>query len=133
MTVIAALLVTPDVAVISPEIVGVAVQVVGLTVRVVPALPRAVEVELVIPRLRAATESSTKLPEEAVEIVKLPAVLVQELVLPEATTRAPVELPRLVAEVPVALMLVVPVTVRPPVPWIRPVPELTPTAVTAPA
>ena len=55
--------------------------------------------------------------------------MVQEEVPPEATTRAPVELPILVAAVPVALMLAVPVTVIPPVPWIRPVPELTPTEV----
>ena len=72
-------------------------------------------------------------PVVTVEIVKLPEVLVQEDVPPEAMTRAPVELPRLVAAVPVALMLVVPVTVRPPVPWIKPVPELTPTKVAAPA
>jgi hypothetical protein len=38
-----------------------------------------------------------------------------------------------VAEAPEVLTLVAPVIARPPVPWIRPEPELTPTAVKAPA
>ena len=66
-------------------------------------------------------------------MVKFPDVFVQEEAPPEAITNTPVELPRLVAAVPVALMLVMPVTVSPPVPCRRPEPELTPTATTAPA
>jgi hypothetical protein len=59
-------------------------------------------------------------------IVKLEAVL-------EAMAMAPApDDPMLVAADPVLLMLLVPVTVSPPVPWISPDPELTPTAVTAP-
>ncbi len=107
---------TPEVAVINPEIVGVAVQAVGLMVKVVAALPKAVEVALVVPRFKAPAESTAMVPEVAVWIVKFPEVLVHDEVPPEATTRAPVELPRFVAEVPVALMFAVPVTVMPPVP-----------------
>jgi len=88
---------------------------------------------LVVPRFNMPAESTARVPDVAVCMVKLPEVFVQEEVPPEAMTKAPVELPRLVAAVPVALMLVVPVTVNPPVPWIKPVPELTPTEVTAPA
>ena len=125
--------VSPEVAVMRPEMVGVAVQLVGLTVKVVAALPREVEVELVVPRFKAPAESTAMVPEVAVWMVRLPEVLVQLDVPPEAMTKAPVELPMLVAAVPVALILVVPVTVNPPVPWIRPVPELTPTTTKAPA
>ena len=71
-------------------------------------------------------------PEVAVEMVKLPEVLVQAEVPPEANVNAPVELPILVAEVPVALIFPVPVTVIPPVPWINPEPEFIPTPTTAP-
>ena len=66
-------------------------------------------------------------------MVKLPEVLVQPEAPPEAIVKTPVELPRLVAAVPVALMLAVPVIVTQPAPSIKPLPELTPTAVTAPA
>ena len=103
-------------AVISPEIVGVAVQAVGLMVRVVATLPKLVAVELTVPRFNIPAESTVMVPEVAVWMVKLPEVLFQEEVPPEAMTKAPVELPRLVAAVPVALMLAVPVTVMPPVP-----------------
>lgn len=125
--------VKPEVAVMSPEMVGVAVQAVGLTVRVVPLFPRAVEVELVVPKFKAATESTAMVPLVKVWMVRFPLVLDQLEVPPEATTKAPVELPKLVAAVPVALMLVVPVTVRPPVPWMRPDPLVTPTPVMRPA
>ena len=108
--------VRPEVAVINPEMVGVAVQAVGLIVRVVAALPREVEVELVIPKFKAPAESTAIVPDVAVWIVKFPDVFVHDDVPPEAMTRAPVELPMFVAAVPVALMLVVPVTVNPPVP-----------------
>ena len=115
-TVTVPLAVKPEVAVMSPEIVGVAVQVVGLTVKVVAAFPRLVAVELVAPKFRMPAESTAMVPEVAVEMVKLPAVLVQDEVPPLAITKAPVELPILVAAVPVALILVVPVMVAPPVP-----------------
>jgi hypothetical protein len=67
-------------------------------------------------RLRAPAEDKAKVPDVAVEIVRSPEVFAQEEVEPEATTKAPVELPMFVAAVPVALILVVPVTVKPPVP-----------------
>jgi hypothetical protein len=125
--------VNPEVAVMRPEIVGVAVQEVGLTVSVVPDFPRDVEVEFVIPSCNAPAESMIVFPDVAVVIVKLPAVFVQEEAPPEAIVKTPVELPILVAAVPVALILVVPVIVRPPVPWIRPEPAVTPTEVKRPA
>ena len=115
-TVEAALESKPEVMVTAPEMVGVAVQAVGLMVKVVPAFPREVEVELAVPRFNASAESTARMPEVAVCMVRLPDVLVQAEVPPEAIVRAPVELPMLVAAVPVALMLVVPVTVIPPVP-----------------
>ena len=59
-------------------------------------------------------------------------MFVQPDVPPEAIVSAPVEFPMLVAAVPVALILVAPVTVKPPVPCIKPVPELTPTTTSAP-
>ncbi len=108
--------VNPLVAVINPEIVGVAVHEVGLMVKVVAAFPREVEVELVVPRFNAPAESTAMVPEVAVCMVRLPDVLVQEDVPPDAMTNTPVEFPMLVADVPVALMLAVPVTVIPPVP-----------------
>ena len=110
--------VSPDVAVIRPEIVGVAVQAVGFTVRVVPALPKLVLVELVIPRFKAATESSTKLPLVAVEIVRVPAVFVHELVPPELMTRAPVVLPMLTVLPAIAAKVALPLTLIPPAPCI---------------
>lgn len=45
----------------------------------------------------------------------------------------PDELPMVVLAVPELLIKTVPAAVNPPVPWISPEPELTPTAVTAPA
>ena len=128
-----AAIVIPLDAVINPDMVGVAVQLVGLMVKVVAAFPRLVDVELTVPRFRAPAESMVIVPDDAVWMVRLPEVLFQLDVPPEAMTRAPVELPRLVAAVPVALMLAVPVTVNPPVPWRSPVPALTPTPVIAPA
>jgi hypothetical protein len=59
-------------------------------------------------KFNAPAEVTARVPDPDVEIVKLPEVLVQEEVDPEAITRAPVELPMLVAFVPVALMLAVP-------------------------
>ena len=61
----------------------------------------------------------TVLPDVAVVIVRLPEVFVQPDAPPEAIVNTPVELPILVAAVPVALMLAVPVNVTPPVPRIR--------------
>jgi len=51
----------------------------------------------------------------------------------EAMATVAPELPMVVAALPLVLMPVVPVRVRPPVPCRRPAPELTPTAVSAPA
>lgn len=79
-----------------------------LLVVVTPVRPIEIEVALVLPTVRAAAESKLKAPEVAVEMVKLPDVLVQEDDPPEAITKAPVELPILVADVPVALILAVP-------------------------
>ena len=87
-----------------------------LLVVVTPVLPIDREVALVLPIFIAPAESKTRVPEVTVEIVKFPDVFVQADVPPDARTNAPVELPILVPEVPVALMLVVPVTVSPPVP-----------------
>ena len=115
-TVTVPLAVKPEVAVIKPEIVGVAVQEVGLMVNVVAALPRLVAVELTVPRFKTPAESMLMVPEVAVWIVRLPEVLVQDETPAEVIVKTPVEFPMLVAAVPVALMLAVPVTVRPPVP-----------------
>jgi hypothetical protein len=53
--------------------------------------------------------------------------------LPIVTVPEYVPVPMFVAARPEALMLVAPVRVKPPVPWIRPEPELTPTEVIKPA
>jgi hypothetical protein len=87
-TVTAPLEVSPEVAVINPEMVGVAVQIVGLMVKVVADFPKLVEVELVVPRFKAPAESTARVPEVAVWIVKSPAVLVQADVPPEAKVKA---------------------------------------------
>src|SRR3989344_4111038 len=105
-TVIVPFEVIPEVAVINPEIVGVAVQAVGFIVKVVAALPKLVAVEFVVPKFKIPAES----------MVRVPEVLFQEEVPPEAMTKAPVEFPMFVAAVPVALIFPVPVTVIPPVP-----------------
>lgn len=84
-------------------------------------------------KVSAPAEVAAKVPEVAVERVSPPEVLVQEEVPPEASTNAPVELPMLVAAVPVAFIFVVPVTVSPPVPCRSPEPEFTPTNTAAPA
>jgi hypothetical protein len=89
---------------------------VPLTVVVTPDLPIPKEVALVGPTFNAPAESRARVPDVAVEIVKLPDVFVHDDVPPDAITKAPVELPMLVAEVPVALIFPVPVTVIPPVP-----------------
>ena len=115
-TVRVALVVSPEVAVISPEIVGVAVQLVEPKVVVTPDRPKVTPVAFVPPTVKDPAESKAKVPDVAVEIVRLPLVFVQLLVPPEAMTKVPVELPMLVALVPVALTLPVPVTVIPPVP-----------------
>lgn len=76
--------------------------------------------------------------------VKVPVVTFKALPLPlkvpvPVTFRGPLTavvllaLPIVVPALPLALMLVVPVRVAPPVPCIKPLPEFTPTAVTAPA
>jgi hypothetical protein len=83
-------------------------------------------------RFKAPTEVRAKVPEVAVEMVRLPAVLVQADVPPDAKVIAPVELPIPTVFPPVAAKVVFPETLSPPVPWICPEPELTPTAVTAP-
>ena len=83
-------------------------------------------------RLRAPIEVRARVPEVAVEMVRLPAVLVQADVPPEASVIAPVELPIPTVFPPVAAKVTLPETLSPPVPWICPEPELTPTAVTAP-
>ena len=83
-------------------------------------------------KLRAPAEVRAKVPEVAVEIVRLPAVLVQADVPPDAKVIAPVELPIPTVFPPVAAKVTLPETLSPPVPWICPEPELTPTAVTAP-
>ena len=92
------------------------------------ATPRSVEVvilkaEFVVPpaaraevRFNTPAEVKASVPLVAVEMVRLPEVLVQAEVPPEAKVKAPLEFPILVAEGPVAVMLVVPVTVNPPVP-----------------
>ncbi len=116
LTVTVLLEVNPDVAVIKPEIVGVAVQAVAPKVVVTPDLPKVNPVALVLPTVKEAAESKAKVPEVAVEIVKLPAVFVQAEVPPEAKVNTPVELPMFVALVPVALRFPVPVMVTPPVP-----------------
>ena len=97
------------------------VQVPGLIVNVVAALPKVVPVAFA-PRLRVPVES----------IAKLPPVLVQLDVPPDAKVMAPVELPIPTVFPAVAAKAVLPVTDSPPDPWICPVPELTPTAVRAP-
>jgi hypothetical protein len=125
--------VRPEVAVMRPEIVGVAVQAVGFTVSVVPDFPKDVPVEFVIPSCSAPAESITVLPDVAVVIVRFPDVFVQLEAPPEATVKTPVELPMFVAAVPVALIFVVPVIVKPPVPCINPEPAVTPTEVINPA
>src|SRR5581483_1342966 len=64
---------------------------------------------------------------------KVEPVTVKLEAAPDAIATAPApELPMLVVPDPVLLMLAVPVNVRPPVPWRRPEPLFTPTAVTAP-
>jgi hypothetical protein len=55
---------------------------------------------------------TTMLPEAAVVKVKLPLVFVQPEAPPEAKVKTPVELPMLVAAVPLALMLAVPIDVN---------------------
>ncbi len=89
---------------------------VPLTVVVTPDLPIAKDVALVGPTFNAPAESTAIVPDVAVCMVRLPEVFVQLDVPPDAITNAPVELPMLVAEVPVALIFPVPVTVIPPVP-----------------
>jgi hypothetical protein len=106
----------PEVIVTAPEIVGVAVQLVGLIVRVVDAFPRFVEVELTVPRFNTPAESTLIVPELAVWIVRLPEVLVQLDVPPDAKVIAPVELPIPTVFPPVAAKVVLPETVNPPVP-----------------
>ena len=116
LTVTVPLEVSPEVAVIKSEMVGVAVQAVEPKVVVIPALPRVNPVAFVPPTVKLPAESKASVPEVAVEMVKSPLVLVQADVPPEVKVKAPVELPMLVAAVPVALRLPVPVTVIPPVP-----------------
>lgn len=65
-------------------------------------------------------------------IVVAPSILVVDAEFPMAMVPEFEVAPILVFDEPVALILVVPRIVSPPVPWIKPVPELTPTAVTAP-
>ena len=92
------------------------------------------QVEAAAPvKFKAPTLVRARMPEVAVDIVRLPDVLVQAEVPPEAKVSVPVELPIVVVAVPVEFIFVVPVSVSPPVPCSKPVPELTPTAVTAPA
>ncbi len=67
-------------------------------------------------KFNAPAEVSARVPEVTVEIVKLPAVLDQAEVPLEAKVKTPLELPMLVADIPVALIFAVPVTVSPPVP-----------------
>ena len=83
-------------------------------------------------RFSAPAEVKANAPDVTVERVRLPEVFVQEDVPPDSKANTPVELPMLVAAVPVVLIFPVPVTVNPPVPCNSPAPELTPTAVTAP-
>ena len=116
LTVRVELAVKPEVAVISPEMVGVAVQAVEPKVVVTPDRPKVNPVALVPPTVKLPAESKARVPEVAVWMVKLPLVFVQPDVPPEAKVKTPVELPMLVADVPVALMFPVPVTVTPPVP-----------------
>lgn len=59
-------------------------------------------------KVSAPAEVRANIPELEVEIVKFPEVFVQDEVPPEASDSAPVEFPILVAEVPVALILAVP-------------------------
>lgn len=92
-TVSAALEVRPEVAVIRPEMVGVAVHAVGLMVKVVPVFPRLVALELVVPKFNTPAESTAIVPEVAVWMVKLPALLVQADAPPEERVKvfAPVD------------------------------------------
>lgn len=76
---------------------------------------------------------TAKVPDVAVEMVKLPLVLVMAEVPPPLTVNAPVELPSdSVFPAPVAREEL-PVTERPPVPWSDPDPAFTPTKMAAPA
>ena len=60
---------------------------------------------------KAPAEFRARMPEVAVEIVKLPPVLVQPEEPPELMVTIPLVLPILVGEVPEILMLAVPITV----------------------
>ena len=71
-----------------------------------------------VPRLRAAAESTAMVPEVAVWMVRLPEVLFQLEVPPEAMVIAPVELPIPTVLPPVAAKVADPDTLMPPVPVI---------------
>ena len=89
--------------------------------------------ELVRAKVPVALPMATEPVLVEVAMLVLPAPELLRLSGAPRIVTVPVVLPILLPAVPVALMLVVPVTVKPPVPWIRPEPELTPTKVAAPA
>src|SRR3990167_11089032 len=71
-------------------------------------------------------------PEVAVDNVKSPLVFAQLDVPPDIKVMAPVVLPISTVLPPVPAKVVLPETVNPPVPWMSPDPELTPTPTIAP-
>lgn len=81
----------------------------------------------------APAEVRAKMPEVAVETVRLPLVLVIEDVPPPASANVPDELPKVTVLPPVVAAKKLPVTEIPPLPCNEPDPALTPTKVAAPA
>jgi hypothetical protein len=103
----------------------------GRTVRPLPAVLVVMSAEVAPKRDKTPEVFREKL---VAERARVEPVTVKDEADPEARATAPApDAPMLVTPDPVLLILVVPVMVSPPVPWRSPVPELTPTAVTAPA
>ena len=91
------------------------------------------QVEAAAPvKFKASAEVKASVPEVTVDNVKFPLVFAQLDVPPDIKVMAPVVLPISTVLPPVPAKVVLPETVNPPVPWMSPDPELTPTPTIAP-